>query len=278
MQEIEIRQQNMEIAIGYSSKGNQMKWYQDGYWYKADAFGYESLAEAIVSYLLSFAGKHIEYVVYEPVWIVAQGRRYRGCRSMEFKNPDEELVTLEHLHRSFTGQSLVKHLSYIGETRDKVAYTVEMVSHFTGIENFKEYLSLMLGMDAFFLNKDRHTNNIALLYDGKNDVYRCCPFFDMGLSLLSDTRQAYPVEVPVETCRKSVTAKPFCRDFDEQLDAAEELCSTFFHFELTKPEFLRETRAFLDREDVSFLYSEKERERVMEVLKYQAGKYLYMLK
>ena len=36
-----------------SSKGNQEKWLADGRWYKLDLFGYEGLAEAVISALLA---------------------------------------------------------------------------------------------------------------------------------------------------------------------------------------------------------------------------------
>ena len=51
--EITIIGKNIETGEGHSSKGNQLKWEQDGWWYKADAFGYESLAEVVVSRLLA---------------------------------------------------------------------------------------------------------------------------------------------------------------------------------------------------------------------------------
>ncbi len=35
-----------------SSKGNQEKWLEGGRWYKLDQFGYEGLAETLVSVLL----------------------------------------------------------------------------------------------------------------------------------------------------------------------------------------------------------------------------------
>lgn len=277
MLEIEMRQQNIQADTGHSSKGNQMKWKQDGYWYKADAFGYESLAETVVSHLLKFTGI-TDYVTYEPVWIICRGRCYRGCRSRNFKGEQEELITLERLHRSFTGQSLVKHLAYMAEPKDRISYTVDMVFNYTGIEDMGSYMANMLGLDAFFLNEDRHTNNIALLYDGIKDIYRCCPFFDMGLSLFSDTRQGYPFEKSLEACRNTIIAKPFSRNFDDQLDAAEDLYGSFLKFDLTKRELLGEVRKLLYCEEISEVYTEEERGRVMEILQYQAGKYLYMLK
>ena len=50
-----------------SSKGNQLKWENEGVWYKADATGYEGLAESVVSHLLKFSSlNENEYVLYEP--------------------------------------------------------------------------------------------------------------------------------------------------------------------------------------------------------------------
>ena len=42
---------NDKIALT-SSKGNQEKWVEDGVWYKLDQFGYEALAECVVSEIL----------------------------------------------------------------------------------------------------------------------------------------------------------------------------------------------------------------------------------
>lgn len=35
-----------------SSKGNQLKWYDGEYWYKADYTGYEGFSEYVISHLL----------------------------------------------------------------------------------------------------------------------------------------------------------------------------------------------------------------------------------
>lgn len=49
---IELFEQNIKTEARQSSKGNQLKWLNDGIWYKADYMGYEALAEYIVSQLL----------------------------------------------------------------------------------------------------------------------------------------------------------------------------------------------------------------------------------
>ena len=49
---IELFEQNTRTLTRQSSKGNQLKWENDGIWYKADYTGYEGLAEYMVSQLL----------------------------------------------------------------------------------------------------------------------------------------------------------------------------------------------------------------------------------
>lgn len=36
-------------TAGHSSKGNQLKWKDGDFWYKADYMGYEGLAEVVVA-------------------------------------------------------------------------------------------------------------------------------------------------------------------------------------------------------------------------------------
>ncbi len=304
MQTIEIFTENIETGTGHSSKGNQLKWEQDGWWYKADAFGYESLAEVVVSRLLEHSNI-AEIVHYEPVNIRYRGRQYRGCRSRNFRREREEIVTLERLARTYTGFSLAKELAHIADVRQRVRYTEELVRNVTGIEDFGGYITRLLEIDAFFLNEDRHTNNIAVLYDTEKKEYRLCPFFDMGLSLFSDTREEYPLGKTFAECREQICAKPFCRDFDEQMDAANELYGCYLRFDipargiatvLEEPEVCdRQTQATrmqskgavlgpmtLEKEGQESAgvlcqgYAKEETERVREVLRYQAGKYRYM--
>ena len=98
----------------------------------------------------------------------------------------------------------------------------------------------MLEIDAFFLNEDRHTNNIAVIYDLKKREYRYCPYFDMGLSLFADIKQDFPIEKTIEECHKSIIAKPFSKDFDEQMDAANELYGRYLKFNISKAEMEKE--------------------------------------
>lgn len=281
MQTVEIFENTIETGMGHSSKGNQLKWQQDGWWYKADAFGFESLAEVVVSRLLR--STNMENIVeYEPVTILYKGKRYRGCRSRNFRREGEELIPLERLARNCTGFGLAKQLARMSDSKVRISYTEELVRNVTGREDFGSYLAQMLEMDAFFLNEDRHTNNIALLYDTVTKEYRLCPFFDMGLSLFSDTREAYPVEKGFSACRERISAKPFSRDFDEQLDAAEELYGSYLKFNFPARKMAMKAEEILseisvkNKEQGQIGYTREELERVKEVLSYQAGKYLYL--
>lgn len=82
----------------------------------------------------------------------------------------------------------------------------------TGIQNFGAYLTAMLEIDAFFLNEDRHTNNIAVLYDTETEQYSLSPLFDQGLCLFADTSNDYPLDLPMDVCMERIEAKPFSSD------------------------------------------------------------------
>ncbi|MCD8075976.1 MAG: hypothetical protein LUF27_13300 [Lachnospiraceae bacterium] len=293
MRMIEIHTETVQTGPGHSSKGNQLKWFQDGWWYKADGLGYESLAESAASILLEHSSIR-NFARYEPVMIQYKGRIYRGCRSRNFRKESEELVPLERLSRIFSGFGLARELSRISVYRERILYTEELVRNVTGIRDFGEYLTKMLEIDAFFLNEDRHTNNIAVLYDREEKTYRLCPFFDMGLSFFSDIREDYPLSGTFADCREKIKAKPFSMDFDEQMDAAEELYGTFLQFDFPGSKTVKILMDALgqmagneqnpaDREKMAEeyqkipdeAYSAEELHRVEEVLRYQAGKYQY---
>lgn len=263
-----------EHGIGHSSKGNQLKWKEGDFWYKADHMGYEGLAEVTVSSVLEHSSLH-NRVIYEPVKIIYREKEMAGCRSRNFLGEKEELVTLEHLFRMYTGRSLAKILASIEDVKKRISFAVEQTLVYTGLEEFGAYLAGMLEMDAFFLNEDRHTNNIAVIYDGKSGGFRLCPYFDMGLSLFSDTASDFPLGMDLEECARRIVGKPFSGDFDEQMDAANELYGSCFKLYGTRSEILD----CLKRQEVfqSDLYDEEVKSRVEEVLRRQMRKYSYLL-
>lgn len=67
---------------------------------------------------------------------------------------------------------------------------VEQVERITEIEGFGKYITAMLEIDAFFVNEDRHTNNIAVIYNEKHSDIR---------SALYLTRDFAYLQIPVWT-------------------------------------------------------------------------------
>lgn len=284
MLQVEMKHDKIITGLEHSSKGNQMKWRQDGFWYKVDQFGYESLAEVVTSHLLMKS--NITYTtLYHPVIIIYQGKEYRGCYSENFRKSEELLVPLERLFKNYTTLGLAKQIAHISDVKERIRYTEKFVCKVTGIEDFGEYLTKLLEMDAFFLNEDRHTNNISILYNKNEDRYCLCPFYDMGLSLFADTKVDFPLYENYFTCKEKIVAKPFSRDFDEQLDAANELygCHLKFNFsanQITNVVNELKEKYILTEEDVKNGrvdgYTEQEFKRVEDTLRYQASKYRYM--
>lgn len=256
-------------CAGHSSKGNQLKWRVDNTWYKADHMGYEGLAEVMVSGLLEYSDVE-NYVRYFPAEIQYKDKKYIGCKSSSFLDTDEEFVTVEHLFRQWKGGSLSAELGKIPDVEDRIVYMVENVINFTGLVQFGKYMAAILALDAFFVNEDRHTNNIGVIYNMKSKSYRLSPVFDNGLALLADTMTDFGIEKSLEECMKRVEAKLFSRDFDEQLDAAERLYGCSIHFSFGKGEVDRILESCADN------YSDKVTGRVRDLLYFQMRKYGYL--
>lgn len=233
-----------EPLQGYTSKGDQPKWQLKGKWYKTDHMGYEALAEVLVSRLLKQSNVP-NFVEYEPVLIQYHGKELPGCSSKNFRGKDEILVPFERLHRAYKGQGLAAVLGRMNEPAERILYTVDFVEQTTGLTGVGEYLTLLLELDSFFLNEDRHTNNLAVIRNEKTKEFRLCPIFDNGLALLSDLND-YPLEEDVYDCIRRVRAKPFDMDFDVQVEEAEKLYGTHLKFSFTRFDIHKMLDAFGD--------------------------------
>ena len=256
---------------GHTSKGDQRKWKVENIWYKADYMGYEGLAEVLVSHLLKKSSLKYPFVNYEAVKIDYNGSSMNACFSEDFREKGQVLIPLEKLFRQYTGESLAVRLAGFEETKDRIVYLVDELEKITKIKDFGAYLTAMLEVDAFFLNEDRHTNNIALVYDEQTGIYSLSPFFDQGLCLLADTRQDYPLEMTLEQCLKKIEAKPFHSDFDIQLEAAEELYGIQQHFSFEIQDVKEELK------NAAELYPEEICSRVEQILRMQMRKYAYLM-
>lgn len=220
MQQIKLSENEIIESANHSSKGNQPKWFVNGIWYKADHMGYEGLAEVVISKLLAKTNI-TNFVSYGPVKIEFGYHNRSGCYSNNFLKKGDELIPLERLHRLYKKIGLSRKLREFENAKDRIKYTVDFVQEVTNIKNFGEYLTAMLEIDAFFLNEDRHTNNIAIIRNSDTNVFSLCPYFDQGLSLLSDL-DGFWIDGDTDKHIMRVTAKPF-GTFKAQVSAAQEL-------------------------------------------------------
>lgn len=271
MEKIQLDTYSPLHKTGHTSKGDQRKWKIDHIWYKADYMGYESLSEVLISLLLQKSSLQHPFVLYQPVQIVYNGNAMQGCLSRDFLCEDQMLIPLEKLHRQYTGESLAVKLSEFPDASKRIQYLVKHVEEITHIDNFGPYITAMLETDAFFLNEDRHTNNIAVIYDEKTQQYSLSPLFDQGLCLFADISQDYPLSLPIEDCLKKIKAKPFSSDFDTQLDEAEALYGVQLRFHFT----LQDVQEELNR--LAEIYPVEVRSRVELLLRSQIRKYAYLM-
>ena len=104
----------------------------------------------------------------------------------------------------------------------------------------------------------------------------------MGLSLFSDTKVDFPLEDNYFTCKDKIIAKPFSRDFDEQMDMANVLFGSYLKFDFA-PNYitsvvndLRENYLLTEegiKNGIVGGYTEQELKRVEDTLRYQIAKY-----
>lgn len=253
-----------------SSKGNQNKWYADGKWYKEDGLGYEALAEVLVSRLLKKTNVR-QSVTYEYEALYRENRVVHGCVSENFMEPeDDKVVSVERLFQAWEGQSAAKAVLVYEEPMERIRYVARIVEQATGLTDFGCYLREILSIDALFFNEDRHFHNLAVIRR-KDGSYRECPVFDHGAALFSDVRGDYPLHMTEEECRRKIKAKPFSRDFDEQLDA----CELLFPEHPFRAAFaIEDVTAVL--EEFRGIYEDTVLHRVEDTMRMQIRKYGYM--
>ncbi len=266
---VRLLEQEIQGEGRKSSKGNQLKWEKNGIWYKADYAGYEGLTEYVVSRLLTFSNlEKEEYVVYQTEEMQYKQNRYTGCRSKNFLPEGWKLITLERLFQSMYGKSLHQSVYSIRDYEERVRFFVEQTIDITGLQEFGGYLSKLLTLDAFFLNEDRHTHNIAVLLD-EAGRYHYCPIFDNGAALLSDTTLDYPLTGKIESMIPEAEAKTICTNFDEQLDAVENLYGRPVCFQFGD----RDVEQLLADEPY---YPGEIKRRVQRIIRRQKNKYQYL--
>lgn len=268
---IDLSDKNKYMIEVKSSKGNQPKWKIADCYYKQDYLGYEGLVEYVVSELLKKSNlKENEFVLYQTD-VIQNGRYIRnGCVSNNFLGDNESLITLNRIYRQFRNQrQLSSDVISIKETKDRVLFIDNLIKDTTGINNFGKYFCKMIEIDSFFLNEDRHFNNIALIY--KNSKYELCPIFDNGSALLSDTMLEYQMGNDIYKLIDMAKPKTFVYDFYEQLEAVESIYGQQIEF-------------YFDKNDVEEIinnetnYQSEEKNRIKDIIFEQMRKYDYLFK
>lgn len=266
---IELFEQDIHTTYHQSSKGNQLKWQKNDFWYKADYAGYEGLSEYIISHLLTQSSlSRDEFILYDTTQIRYKSQVYLGCKSKNFLGAGEQLITLERLFQQHFGKSLYTTLFQIYDVRQRAEFLVFQVERLTGIKNFGQYLCKLLTLDAFFLNEDRHMHNIAVILQD-DGTYRPAPIFDQGAGLLSDTTMDYPISGNIYDMTEEVQAKTLSLDFDEQLDVVEDLYGDQLSFQFTR----YDVKALLEQET---FYPAVVRQRVEYIIYDRMRKYQCM--
>ncbi|MCR5782554.1 MAG: hypothetical protein K6G90_07420 [Clostridia bacterium] len=248
-----------EKIAGTSSKGNQEKWLEDGRWYKLDQFGYEGLAETVISRLLERSSMETDtpfrFVRYRMERMNVHGRDRTGCSSADFLKQGESIITLSHLFRR-ENRALKDALTRMPSDKKRIGWLALETAELTGLDRFPQYLTLLFEIDALFLNDDRHLNNIAVLE--KDGRYDYCPIFDNGAGLLSNVRDA-PTDISPAALIRSAKARPFNTTFNRQVINARNL----FGPQLDIPKFTeKELRREL--EEPLLYYAERDRGIIAE--------------
>ena len=239
------------VMTAGSSVGTQAKYYDRGYWYKADRTGAESTAEYLMSLVLSCSDIP-DYVTYEKCTI--NGRA--GCRSKSFLGPDESFISFQRLYDMFEGGNLSERILPMKRVEDRIDFVKTFVLDYTDVD-CSEYLSRILTLDMLSLNTDRHFHNLGIITNRKNSRSRPAPVFDNADVLLCNYTKFEPDEEIGELLNR-VYAQPFSSSHEIQAKAA----GLLLRLDYPKLE------ALLDKEPDS---------RALRVLRYQLERYREVL-
>lgn len=210
------------ILTSGSSRGSQIKFYKDNYWYKLDESGPEGKAEELASRFLSCSNlSEDEYVTYESCTIEYNGKAYNGCRSKNFLLPGEMFLSYEKIYNIMTGKSLTEDITSFGSPEERISFTADVIKRFCGLD-VKESISKNLTASMVLLDTDRHLNNIGIIANADYSTFRAAPIFDNGASFLS-MYSIYPPNIiidDIENGNVSIIGKPFSASLEYQTKAA----------------------------------------------------------
>ncbi len=247
-----------------SSKGNQIKGFCGGKYFKADSLGYEGLSEVLASRLALYTNlSKYGIAEYFPCRLKIGNDVFTGCYSNDFVGSEYSDVTFNRLLTRYLNTDLAGVYKYYRDTQDTYGvsfyeFVTEIIFQACGVD-IKDWLGLLLRFDWLILNEDRHFGNLMLLRSKTDNVYFPAPLFDCGAGLLSDVHEYVSLED-----MGNVLAKPFNTSFEKQVKIAErDIKNTLqFNTDLVK----------IDISDVKNVYPDKYIRRAGDVLIRQLNK------
>lgn len=161
------------------TRASQPKWVYHGWFIKRDIWGYEAMAEVLVSVLARYTKgiTCLDYVLLPTIdgRGVCASPIYTDSLCMEFVS-FWDIITK-------SGRITELPLAVKNHGEDLLNKVIQIISEETGMDMSK-YIHKMLMWDALILNTDRHYNNMAVRRNNTGQ-YTVMPFYDHGLALLS---------------------------------------------------------------------------------------------
>lgn len=201
-----------KIKTNHGSKGCQIKYFRNNYWYKLDTSCNEGKNEHIVSQILKCSNVK-NFVYYE----ACQVNNKLACRSYNFLGENEMLITFSDIICTMTGKRKDEDVLWgIEDVNKRFIFLVDIVRKYTsGQLDISDYLRVIFYLDLFILNRDRHMNNLGIIVDISTGRYRCAPIFDNGLSLLGGCQESI-FEYGLENTINSQNARTISGSFVKQ--------------------------------------------------------------
>lgn len=206
------------VTTDSSSKGNQRKFYYNGYWIKLDSQNCsEGLAEDFVSKFCQCI-VNFPFVLYSSSQYEYLDSVYTGCFSQNMYNRlDISFVSLRNLLRQWGVRQDIFFRS--SDTAENISNVVELVRSRLGL-NLLDYFRRLLMLDCLIINEDRHLMNLGVCYCKSDGKFYEAPCFDNGSSLFCVNwtyRRRKSLEENIAFSRS--VARPFSKFYDVQLEA-----------------------------------------------------------
>ena len=165
-----------------TTKGTQIKYFKDNYYYKINQDGNEGLVEYITTLILENSSlPKNSYVPYE--YCKINGRL--GCRSYNFLKENEEFITMNSLYYRLTGyNNLTDKIFSMNNISERLLFLLEIANAYgIDVKQFRNYLEIIMQVDYLIRNVDRHAHNYGIIYNSNTSEYRIAPIFDNGRAL-----------------------------------------------------------------------------------------------